>query len=414
VIPQTLGPDPVPGDSTFLDFFPDGTQLGLFFVGNGGDIISGLPGEFLGGEAEFRGDDGTTANVFDLTPPEVILRSVVEEPEDGISVVETVVDNPVFFTFDPTPELPLTNELNDGGFNQAISGASPDNSDAVRIGFEDLVLDQSDVDFNDLLVDMTFTNIAPPDGDVTVFTSDFNAGAPSEFSGVSTTEDVQGYAGLGTGPNVFDGEFLRNTSEGDPASATTLTLDGLPAHNSIDLNFLLAIIDSWDGESGSGFPDIFNVTVDGELIFAESFTNISSAHVASYPSPTTPTGVVLAREEQLGFTGGDIFSDSAYNMGLEPAFENIPHTSSTLTVEWFASGAGWQAGDDESWAIDNVEVIVERDPVGEATATSTLRGRAGDGLLSGTDEDGDFTPADFTVQLDGIDDSIDDGMITVA
>jgi hypothetical protein len=294
VIPQTLGPDPVPGDSTFLDFFPDGTQLGLFFVGNGGDIISGLPGEFLGAEAKFRGDDGSTANVFDLTPPEVILRSVVEAPEDGISVVETVVDNPVFFTFDPTPELPLTNELNDGGFTQAISGASPDSSDAVRIGFEDLVLDQSDVDFNDLLVDMTFTDIAPPDGDVTVFTSDFNAGAPSEFSGVTTTEDVQGYAGLGTGPNVFNGEFLRNTGEGDPASPTTLTLDGLPVHESIDLNFLLAIIDSWDGESGSAFPDIFNVTVNGELIFSESFTNISSAHVASYPSPTTPTGVVLA------------------------------------------------------------------------------------------------------------------------
>jgi hypothetical protein len=99
-------------------------------------------------------------------------------------------------------------------------------------------------------------------------------------------------------------------------------------------------------------------------------------------------------------------------MSLEPAFENIPHTSSTLTVEWFASGAGWQAGDDESWAIDNVEVIVKGDPVGEATATNTLRGRAGDDALSGTD--GDFTTAEFTVQLDGIDNGIDDGMITVA
>ena len=28
-----------------------------------------------------------------------------------------------------------------------------------------------------------------------------------------------------------------------------------------------------------------------------------------------------------------------------------------MTIEWFASGAGWQGSYDESWAIDNVEVI---------------------------------------------------------
>ena len=50
-------------------------------------------------------------------------------------------------------------------------------------------------------------------------------------------------------------------------------------------------------------------------------------------------------------------------MGLDPVFQNIPHTANTLTVEWFASGAGWQGDNltfggtqDESWAIDNVRV----------------------------------------------------------
>jgi hypothetical protein len=45
-------------------------------------------------------------------------------------------------------------------------------------------------------------------------------------------------------------------------------------------------------------------------------------------------------------------------MELDPTFNNIPHMVSTLTIEWFASGAGWQGGTDESWAIDNVEVIL--------------------------------------------------------
>jgi len=75
-----------------------------------------------------------------------------------------------------------------------------------------------------------------------VFSTDFNTGAPAQFSGVTTTEAVQGYAGLGTGLNVFGGDFLRNTSA--PPLNTTLTLTSLPSHTSISLGFLLAIIDS--------------------------------------------------------------------------------------------------------------------------------------------------------------------------
>src|SRR5688572_19911308 len=85
---------------------------------------------------------------------------------------------------------------------------------------------------------LTAVCLAALGGSVTVFTTDFNAGAPPEFSGVTTTEEVQGYAGLGTGLNVFGGDFLRNTSGGNPlgtpGSPTTLTLTGLPHHSSIN------------------------------------------------------------------------------------------------------------------------------------------------------------------------------------
>lgn len=202
---------------------------------------------------------------------------------------------------------------------------------------------------------------------LTVFATNFNSGAPPEFSGVTTTEGVQGYLGIGTGLNVFGGDFLRNATTGNPASKTILTLTGLPPHTSIDVNFLLAIIDSWDGGTGNASPDFFNVTVDGNLIFSESLTNISAEHWASYPDATTPAAVVLVQEANLGFTnqtGSDCspwFCDSAYDMGMEPTFHNIPHTSATLMIEWFATGGGWQSGGwpgDESWAIDNVEVVV--------------------------------------------------------
>lgn len=60
-----------------------------------------------------------------------------------------------------------------------------------------------------------------------VFSTNFNSGAPPEFSGVTTTTGVQGYVGLGTGLNVFGGNFLRNTSALPPLP-TSLILTGLP------------------------------------------------------------------------------------------------------------------------------------------------------------------------------------------
>ena len=197
-------------------------------------------------------------------------------------------------------------------------------------------------------------------GENTVFSTDFNAGVPAQFSGITTTEPVQGYEGLGTGSNVFGGDFLRNTSGknfggGPPPAKTTLTLTGLPAHSSVSLRFLLAIIDSWDGNSCFAGPDIFNVKVDGLLIFSEVFENSDCGTQTYVP----PAGVELVRKVQLGFNPGNTHHrDAAYNMGLEPAFNDIPHTSSTLTIEWFSSGSGWQGGTDESWGIDNVEVIL--------------------------------------------------------
>ena len=60
-----------------------------------------------------------------------------------------------------------------------------------------------------------------------------------------------------------------------------------------------------------------------------------------------------------GFSG---FTDRAFDMTAEAALQNIPHTASTLTVSWFASGAGWQGGSDESWAIDNLSVSINAAP----------------------------------------------------
>ncbi len=84
--------------------------------------------------------------------------------------------------------------------------------------------------------------------------------------------------------NVFGGNLLENASGGTepssgtvPQTATTLTLTNLPTHTSIDLNFLLAIINSWDGFASTPnnpvVPEFFNVRIDGMLLFRHSFDN---------------------------------------------------------------------------------------------------------------------------------------------
>lgn len=145
----------------------------------------------------------------------------------------------------------------------------------------------------------------------TVFSSDFDGGSiPVEVTaGSAALTPVQGYAGLGATGNAFGGSFLRSPT----ANTVTLQLSGLPAHGSVDIAFLLAAIDSLDGT-------------------------------------------------------GSYFTDSAYDLGREPALRGIPHTASSLTLQFVIEGAGVQNLGDESWAMDNLVVSL-----GNAALPQVLR-----------------------------------------
>jgi len=189
---------------------------------------------------------------------------------------------------------------------------------------------------------------------ISVFSTDFESGLPPEFSGITTIVGTQGFSSHG-----FGSSMLRNADSGNPQAASTrLTLTGLQSHTSIDLNFVLGIINSWDG-NGNPFADVFNVHVDGVSIFAESF-----AASGTNDSFAPEIGVTLIENGNLFDATGEPgnnpgFLDAAYDMGLQTSvFDNIAHTGATLTIDFFASGLGWSGSGDESFAIDNVEVIL--------------------------------------------------------
>lgn len=188
-------------------------------------------------------------------------------------------------------------------------------------------------------------------------TENFAGGVSGALSGVTTLALVPtGYAGTG----IFSGMMLHNATGigGSAPAKTTLTLSGLPSHDTIDIDFALAIIDSWDSSDGSPSPDYFNVTVDGVSVFQETYANASGSVNYSDPDNT-----LVPTTGDLGFTGGPFFdADRAYNAAADSAF-SVAHTASTVTIEFFASGVGWQGGIDESWGMDNLSVSATTVPI---------------------------------------------------
>ena len=192
-----------------------------------------------------------------------------------------------------------------------------------------------------------------------VFSTDFENGRPAAVSGAGDVSGVQGFAGLGTLDGRFAGNFLQNATGGDgiPGNHTTITLYDLPEHSNLSIDFLLAIIDSWDGTSTTAGPDYFNLTVDGMTVFREAFDNIGGGASQSYvPAPGEQLG--SPARAYRGFNAQHV--DSAYDMSLEPLLQHIPHTADSVTIEIYADGAGWQGGTDESWGIDNLSISVEQ------------------------------------------------------
>lgn len=181
-----------------------------------------------------------------------------------------------------------------------------------------------------------------------VFFTDFESGLPSEFSGAGGVVGTQDFDTVVPAVGL---SFLRNDTAGNPASSSILTLNALPSHTSLDIGFLFAAIDSWDGNQPGVGPDRFQVLVDGLSYFDYSFVS------PGFGFPTDVPTTDAIGSGSLGFNGG--WFDAVYDFTAFNDLLNIPHTDSSAVIEFRTYGAGWQAGDDESWAIDNVRVAVD-------------------------------------------------------
>lgn len=192
---------------------------------------------------------------------------------------------------------------------------------------------------------------------ITAYYSDFDAasvvapGVTASLTG-GLVQPVQGLAGLGNGGNVFGGNFLSSFDPVfGPTDTATLVLSNLPAHSSINITGLLAAMDTWDSDAGGVCcnPDLFQILVDGPVVFQDTYNNVQGDN--NNINLLTDIG---AGYQERGFNTFDVYLDQAFD--LENELANILHSSSTLTITFIGTGAGWEFGDNESWGIDNLRV----------------------------------------------------------
>ena len=166
-------------------------------------------------------------------------------------------------------------------------------------------------------------------------------------AGAGATVPVGGYAGIGVGANVFAGNMFRNAAtlaaQGSGGSFTNLPLGGR-----LSFSFLFAAIDSWDDGNAQFGPDNFELLINGSTVY--------STTVGNFPPSSTNGGTLLSSGSFVGNSG---FIDSAWDFTNVAGLQSLPYAGTSVTYLFRASGAGWQGGDDESWAVDNFRISLD-------------------------------------------------------
>ena len=203
-----------------------------------------------------------------------------------------------------------------------------------------------------LLLGAVVMMIAAPAAAQTVYSNNFDA--PATVAGGVTANLTGVTAVVGNGTTGLSGNFLRNgsTLNGATATPTVLTLSGLAAHTSVSLSMIFGFMESWDSSNGSVAPDLVDIVVDGTTRISGLTANNQTGSVSFYGGGTL-IGTPCIQADSFNTQ----FCDTIINLAGAPNL-TFAHTSSTLTLSIFAYGTGWQGGLDEAWAIDNLSVTL--------------------------------------------------------
>lgn len=190
---------------------------------------------------------------------------------------------------------------------------------------------------------------------ITAYQHDFQSAVGSEWSHTITQNTPTPYP---FGQRSFLGEFGNDL--------VTLSLSNLASHSSVQIEFDLYLMRSWDGSSiGTAYDygdDYFKLAVaGGPTLLNKTFSNGNPAGQSFGPLANNPYYTGAAETYSLGYVFNDGIQgtsqvmDSVYRMSF-----NFDHSWDLLTFEF--SGYGLQGLKDESWGLDNVRVSLVPEP----------------------------------------------------
>ncbi len=175
-----------------------------------------------------------------------------------------------------------------------------------------------------------------------------------DFSGASSGWSNYKTSTTPTGGRRFLGRYGNE--------AATLNLSGLPAHDTVEVEFDLFVIDTWDGNATSAGPDYWELWADGARQFRTTFNNHAGG-AQSYPGEFQSSNPSYAGAAERGALGYG--SDAVYHIR-----RSFDHIAGTFQLDFRALGL--ESLDNESWGLDNVRVRVINSNVPLANSSFTV------------------------------------------
>ena len=133
-----------------------------------------------------------------------------------------------------------------------------------------------------------------------------------------------------------------------------LTLDHLPPHRRLRIEFDLYILKSWDGDNPHYGPDRWTLSVgDGPVLVDTTFSNNHKTgnydlSLQAYPAANSPAQTGASAVNTLGF---QFFGDAVYHLSY-----TFDHTAPSVRFNFSSSLFEGKGTEDESWGLDNVRV----------------------------------------------------------
>ncbi len=228
--------------------------------------------------------------------------------------------------------------------------------------------------FLTLLLFLTITASAT----TVLFSQNFESGAvPGQLYGGTLLNTS------GVPASVGDGNWvLYNNSGGTPQGTASnpigLQLSGLQPFQNANLQFTFIAVDSWDGvDMGSFSTDYFNIQVNAAVLFQGAFRNWLGTEYPGDGAPAYGTAPANSTITLLSSDNNYLVSsatDSFYTIHLDGFHADA---SGNLNIYFYASGSGWQGGNDESFAVDNLLVTSPDAVINNPEPTTWLTMSAG-------------------------------------